>query len=65
MKPTTPGSHQKNWTKIGQPYICQRTKEIFDSSKKGSLRVFQNYRKQAKINIVSHYFPLLGLDETP
>ena len=28
MKPTAPGSHQKN----GQPYNCQRTKECFDLS---------------------------------
>ena len=35
MKRTTPGSHQKNSTKIGQPYICQRTKESFNSSING------------------------------
>ena len=43
-------------TKIGQPYICQRTKESFKSSIKGNLRVFQIHRKQAKNNVVSHSF---------
>ena len=42
-------------TQFGQPYICQRTKES----------VFQNHRKQAKINVAFHHFPLLGLNETP
>ena len=57
MKPTTPGSHQKKSTKIGQPYICQRTKECFDLSIKANLRVFQYHRKQAKDNVVFHCFP--------
>ena len=48
MKPnTTPGSHQKNSTKIGQPYICERTKECFYLSIKANLRVFQ-YIKENK-----------------
>ena len=63
MKHTTPGSHQKKSTKIGQPYICQPTKESFDSSINGNSRVFQNHRKQAKINAVFHHFPSLGLNE--
>ena len=64
MKRTTPGS--QNSTKIGQPYICQRTKESVDSSIKGNLRVFQNHgRKQAKINVVFPRFPSLGLNEPP
>ena len=65
MKRTTPGSHKKNLTKIGQPqpYICQQTKENFDSSMKSNLRIFQNHRKQAKVNVVFHHFPSLGLDE--
>ena len=65
MKLTTPGSHRKNSTKIGQPYICHRTKECFDLSIKGNLGVFPNRRKQAKINIVSHFSPSLGLKEPP
>ena len=54
MKRTTPGSHKKNSTKIGQPYICQQTKESYDSSIKGNLTVFQNHRNQAKINVFFH-----------
>ena len=65
MKRTTPGSHQKNLTKIGQPYIYQQTKESFDSSINGNLRGFQNHRKQGKINDVFYHFPSLGLNETP
>ena len=61
-----PWSHQKNKsTKISQPYICQPTKESFNSSINGNLQVFQNHRKQAKINVVFHHFPLLGLNKTP
>ena len=45
-------------TIIGLPYICQRTKKNFNSSINGNLRVFQNHRKQAKINVVFHRFPL-------
>ena len=52
MKPTTPGSHQNKSTKLGQPYICQRTKECFDLLIKANLRVFQNHIKQANINII-------------
>ena len=51
-------SPKKNSTKIGQTYICQRTKESFNSSINGNLRVFQNHRKQA---IYNHHFPSLGL----
>ena len=66
MKRNTPGSHQKKKsTKIGQPYICQRTKESFNSLIDGNLQVFQYHRKQAKINIVFHGFPLLGLNKPP
>ena len=60
MKPTTPGSHQKESTKIGQPYICHRTKECFDLLIKAN---FPNNRKQAKIDIVSHIS--LGLNKPP
>ena len=35
-------SPKKKSTKIGQPYICQRTKECFDLSIKADLQVFQN-----------------------
>ena len=65
MKRTTPGSHQKNSTKKGQPYICQQTKESFDSSIKGNLQVFRNHKKQAEIKVFFHCFPLLGLNKTP
>ena len=65
MKLTTLGSHQKNLTKIGQPYICQQTKESLDSLIKGKLQVFQNHKKQAKINVVLHHFISLDLNETP
>ena len=44
-------SPKKNSTKIGQPYNCHRTKQSFDSSNKANLWVFQNHRKQGKINI--------------
>ena len=53
-------SPKKNSTKMGQPYICQRTKESCNSSINGNLRVFQNHKKQAKINVVFHHFPPLG-----
>ena len=54
MKPTTRplGITKKKSTKIGQPYICQRTKQCFDLSIKANLQVFQNHREKAKINIV-------------
>ena len=58
-------SPKKNSTKIGQPYICQRTKESFNLLINGNLQVFQNRRKQGKINVVFHHFPSLGLKETP
>ena len=51
----------KKSSKIGQPYICQQTKESFDSS----MKFFQNHRKQAKINVAFHRFLLLGLNEPP
>ena len=50
---------------INQHYICQRTKESFNSLIKGNLGVFQNHRKQAKNNVVFHHFPSSGLNETP
>ena len=67
MKRTTPalGVTQKNSTKIGQPYIFKQTKETFNSSINGNLRVFQNHRKQAKINVIFHRFPPLGLSKPP
>ena len=43
-----PWESPKKSTKIGQPYICQRTKESFNSSIKGDLQVSQNHRNQAK-----------------
>ena len=62
------GYELKNWetpnfflTKIGQPYICQQTKECFDLSIKANLQVFRNHRKQAKNYIVFHFSPLLDL----
>ena len=48
------GVTKRNSTKIGQPYICHRTKESFNSSKKCNLRVFPNHTKQAKINVIFH-----------
>ena len=67
MKCTTLGVTKKNSTKMGQPYICQQTEEslVLDSSIKGKLRVFQNHRKQAKISVVFHHFPSLGLKKLP
>ena len=65
MKRTTPGSHPKKSTKIGQPYICQQTKESFHSSISCRLWAFQNHTKQAKINVLFYHFPSLGLNEPP
>ena len=65
MKRTPPGSHQKNSTKIGQPYICQQIKEVFNSSIDGNLQIFQNHKKQANINVIFHNFSSLGLNKTP
>ena len=42
--------------------FIDRTKESFDSLTNYNLRVFQNHRKQAKINVVFHHFPSLGLN---
>ena len=47
-----PGSHQKFLAKIGQPYICQQTKESFYSSINGNMQVFQNNTKQAIIEVI-------------
>ena len=58
-------SPKKNSTKIGQPYIWQRTKESFNSSLNGNFQVFQNHRKKEKINVVFHYFPTIDLNEAP
>ena len=41
---------------------ANRAKENFDSLIKNNLQVFQNHRKQAKINIVFHFFSSLGID---
>ena len=62
MMLTTPESHQKNSTKIGQPYNCHWTKESFVSWKKVYMHVFQNHRKQANINVVFHHFAFIGLN---
>ena len=56
MKPTNPGSYKKKSTKIVQPYNCHCTIESFDSSKKGNLQIFQNHRKQGKIDIIVFHF---------
>ena len=40
-------------------------KHCFDLLIKANLPVFPNRRKQAKINIVSHFSPSLGLKEPP
>ena len=57
MKRTTPRSHQK---KIDLNQSTLHLPESFDSSIKGSFRVFQNHRKQAKINSIlfkdPHFF---------
>ena len=39
--------------------------EHFDSLIEGNLRVSKNYRKQAKIYVVFHRFPLLSQNELP
>ena len=44
-----PWESQKKSTKIGQPYISQRTKECFDLSIKANSQVFQNHKKRAKL----------------
>ena len=59
-----PWESPKKSTKIGQPYICQRTKESFDPLIKGNLRVFQNHTKQARINVAFLNFSSLGLNKT-
>ena len=51
MKRTTSGSH---------PAAGKIFKRF-----KGNLRVFQNHRKQAKIDVSFHPFPLLGPNEPP
>ena len=58
-------SGKKKSTKIGQRNIRQRRKESLDSSIKGNLRVFQNHRKQAKINVIFPCFPSLGINKQP
>ena len=65
MKLSTLWSHQKNSTKIGQSYNCQRTKESFNSSIKGNLPVFKNHSKQAQNNVILNPFPSLGQNEPP
>ena len=60
-----PWESPKKLTKIGQPFIRQRTKESFNSSIEYNLRVFQDHTKQAKINVFFHHFPLLGPNKTP
>ena len=57
-------SPKQKSTKIGQSYICQQTKESFDSSINGNLLVLQNHTRQAKTNVVFHNFSWLGLNET-
>ena len=46
MKRSIPGSHQKKSNKIGQSYICQRTKESFNLSIKGKLTWSQLFHGQ-------------------
>ena len=53
------------WLKMRAPYICHQTKENFESSMNGNLQVFQNHRKQAKIDVIFHCFPSLGLNQPP
>ena len=60
MNSTTPAL---GVTKIGQTPICHGTIKSFDSSIKGNLRLFRNYRKQAKIIVVFYHFPSIGLNE--
>ena len=51
MKPTTPGSHPK---KLVSPTFATEQKKVL------IYRLKLNHRKQAKINIVSHFSPSLG-----
>ena len=68
MKCTTPGSHQKKirLNSVNSTFASKQKKvSIHRSSLNGNLRVFQDHRKQAKINVAFHHFPLLGLNEPP
>ena len=60
-----PGSHQKKFDLNGSALHLSLKKRKFDLLINGNLRVFQNHRKQAKINVVFHCFPSLGLNEPP
>ena len=44
------------------PIFASEQKKV---SIKGNLRVFQSHRKQAKIIVVFHCFPLLGQNKLP
>ena len=65
MKPSTPGSHQKNSTSISHFSPNKRMFGFIDLLIKANLRVFPNNRKQAKINIIFHFSPSLGLNKPP
>ena len=43
------GVTKKNSTKIGQPYICNQTKECFDLSINGNLQVFKIIENKQKL----------------
>ena len=53
------GVTPKNSTKIGQPYNYHRTRERFVSSIIAKLRIFQNHRRQAKINTYCFSFSII------
>ena len=48
-----------------KPYNFHRTKQSFHSLIKVDFRVFQNHRKQVKINNVFQFFPLLSPNRPP
>ena len=61
----TPESHQKKFDLNLSTQQMLPNKTSFDSSIRANLWVFQNHRKKAKINIVVHCFPSLGLNKPP
>ena len=65
MKTTIPVNHKKISTKIGRTCNYHPTIKSLDSSRKAKLRVFQNRRKQAIINISFNNFSLFGLNKPP
>ena len=60
-----PWESPKKMTKNVSPTFATEQEECFDLLIKANLRVFQNHRKQARINMVSDFFPLLGLNKPP